>query len=181
MSRTQSHDSSLLKPATLALERRSGLSCEIVRTYARIRSLTTGTFNRVVKDRIAIRLSGANSVQPESARVGPGLRPGRRAKLDNPTEQRPTVLETFTNIRCSEKPCQRQHPTEFPPLFHTGKMARERRFGELPTLSSFRSTRRTMASAAPCAVELKCAQQYGLPLGQERSNSARTPKRKTEN
>ena len=31
------------------------------RTYARIRSLTTGTFNRVVKDRIAIRLSGANS------------------------------------------------------------------------------------------------------------------------
>src|SRR5207248_10185745 len=32
-------------------------------TYARIRSLTTGTFNRVVKDRIAFRLSGANSVQ----------------------------------------------------------------------------------------------------------------------
>src|SRR5579863_6037879 len=31
------------------------------RTYARIRSLTTGTFNRVVKDRIAFRLSGANS------------------------------------------------------------------------------------------------------------------------
>ena len=31
------------------------------RTYARIRSLTTGTFNLVVKDRIAIRLSGANS------------------------------------------------------------------------------------------------------------------------
>ena len=33
------------------------------RTNARIRSLTTGTFNRVVKDRIAIRLSGAHSVQ----------------------------------------------------------------------------------------------------------------------
>jgi len=32
------------------------------RTYARIRSLTTGTFNRVVKDRIAFRLSGAPSV-----------------------------------------------------------------------------------------------------------------------
>jgi len=31
------------------------------RTYARIRSLTTGTFNRVVKDRIAFRLSGAPS------------------------------------------------------------------------------------------------------------------------
>ena len=33
------------------------------RTYARIRSLTTGTFNLVVKDRIAFRLSGAPSVQ----------------------------------------------------------------------------------------------------------------------
>src|ERR1700739_1870835 len=33
------------------------------RTNARIRSLTTGTFNRVVKDRIAIRLGGAHSVQ----------------------------------------------------------------------------------------------------------------------
>ena len=32
------------------------------RTYARIRSLTTGTFNLVVKDRIAFRLSGAPSV-----------------------------------------------------------------------------------------------------------------------
>src|SRR5580700_8654173 len=30
------------------------------RTYARIRSLTTGTFNLVVKDRIAFRLSGAH-------------------------------------------------------------------------------------------------------------------------
>jgi hypothetical protein len=37
------------------------------RTYARIRSLTTGTFNRVVKDRIAFRLSGANSVQANSS------------------------------------------------------------------------------------------------------------------
>jgi len=36
------------------------------RTNARIRSLTTGTFNRVVKDRIAFRLSGANSVQANS-------------------------------------------------------------------------------------------------------------------
>src|ERR1700735_1678144 len=33
------------------------------RTYARIRSLTTGTFNLVVKDRIAFRLSGAPSVK----------------------------------------------------------------------------------------------------------------------
>jgi hypothetical protein len=36
------------------------------RTCARIRSLTTGTFNQVVKDRSTIRLSGAHSVQIES-------------------------------------------------------------------------------------------------------------------
>jgi hypothetical protein len=41
------------------------------RTYARIRSLTTGTFNLVVKDRIAIRLSGANSVQANSHKASP--------------------------------------------------------------------------------------------------------------
>src|SRR5271165_644532 len=41
------------------------------RTYARIRSLTTGTFNLVVKDRIAIRQSGANSVQANSHRANP--------------------------------------------------------------------------------------------------------------
>jgi hypothetical protein len=48
------------------------------RTYARIRSLTTGTFNRVVKDRIAFRLSGAPSVLGEPT-----------------TRVNPTVLETF--------------------------------------------------------------------------------------
>ena len=35
------------------------------RTYARIRSLTTGTFNRIFKDRTTLRLSGAYSVQPD--------------------------------------------------------------------------------------------------------------------
>ena len=48
------------------------------RTYARIRSLTTGTFNLVVKDRIAFRLSGAPS------------------GLDGPaTRASPAVLETL--------------------------------------------------------------------------------------
>ncbi len=37
------------------------------RTCARIRSLTTGTFNQIFKDRIALRLSGAHSVQPKVA------------------------------------------------------------------------------------------------------------------
>jgi hypothetical protein len=39
------------------------LSCEITRTCARVLHLTTGTFNLIVKDRIALRLSGAYSVQ----------------------------------------------------------------------------------------------------------------------
>ena len=46
------------------LLRRSDPVAYLVRSFqtnARIRSLTTGTFNRVVKDRIAFRLSGANS------------------------------------------------------------------------------------------------------------------------
>ena len=52
-----------LKPATLALERRSGLSCENRSDFHPSFHLTTGTFNLVVKDRIAFRLSGAFSVQ----------------------------------------------------------------------------------------------------------------------
>jgi hypothetical protein len=48
------------------------------RTYARIRSLTTGTFNLVVKDRIAFRLSGAPSGLDGSA-----------------TRANPAVLETL--------------------------------------------------------------------------------------
>ena len=44
------------------------------RTNARIRSLTTGTFNRVVKDRIAFRLSGAPSVLDGlTTRVNPAV------------------------------------------------------------------------------------------------------------
>ena len=53
------------------------------RTYARIRSLTTGTFNRVVKDRIAFRLSGAPSVLDGLNLAG------------EPTSANPAVLETF--------------------------------------------------------------------------------------
>jgi hypothetical protein len=50
------------EPATLALERRSGLSCEIRSDSNPSLPLTTGTFNLIVKDRIAFRLSGAPSV-----------------------------------------------------------------------------------------------------------------------
>ena len=75
-------------------------------TNARIRSLTTGTFNRVVKDRIAFRLSGANSVQANS----------HKCESDCP--------RNLTNIPRSQKPCQRMHPTEFPRDFHNGNSRR---------------------------------------------------------
>jgi len=54
------------------------------RTYAQIRSLTTGTFNLVVKDRIAFRLSGANSVQADDEWLS-SLRSTGRARVPVPT------------------------------------------------------------------------------------------------
>ena len=72
------------------------------RTYARIRSLTTGTFNLVVKDRIAVRRSGANSVQA------------------NPHKCESDCPRNLTNILCFAKSCQPQHPTGFPDVFHIG-------------------------------------------------------------
>ena len=66
------------------------------RTYARIRSLTTGTFNRVVKDRIAIRLSGANS------------------GLDGPaTRANPAVLETLQTYVAAQGPVNPRIPQNF--------------------------------------------------------------------
>ena len=78
-------------------------------TNARIRSLTTGTFNRVVKDRIAFRLSGANSVQA------------------NPHKCESDCPRNPTNIRRCARPCQRKRPTEFPPDFHNGNSGRRSR------------------------------------------------------
>ena len=66
------------------------------RTYARIRSLTTGTFNRVVKDRIAFRLSGAPSGLD-------GLTFFGRTRFGaNPSRVNPAVLETFQPYRPRE-------------------------------------------------------------------------------
>jgi hypothetical protein len=53
------------------------------RTYARIRSLTTGTFNRIFKDRITLRLSGAHSVQWISKEHGRGARATVRIRLSS--------------------------------------------------------------------------------------------------
>src|ERR1700676_757241 len=70
------------------------------RTYARIRSLTTGTFNLVVKDRIAFRLSGAPSVLDGLAFLGV-----------NPIRANPAVLETLQTYR--------SHPTLSTPASHS--------------------------------------------------------------
>jgi hypothetical protein len=64
-------------------------------TNARIRSLTTGTFNRVVKDRIAIRLSGANSVQA------------------NPHKCESDCPRNLTNIRAAQNPVNASVPQHF--------------------------------------------------------------------
>jgi hypothetical protein len=92
-----------LNPPKRVREVHGGLSCEIVRAYARILSLTTGTFNRVVKDRIAVRRSGANSVQA------------------NPHKCESDCPRNLTNIQCAGKSCQPIHPTGFPDVFHIGK------------------------------------------------------------
>ena len=64
------------RPRELSYENSVAHLVRSLRTCARIRSLTTGTFNQVVKDRIAFRLSGANSVQADCS-CSPGhIRPG---------------------------------------------------------------------------------------------------------
>ena len=73
-----------------------------LRTNARIRSLTTGTFNRIVKDRIAFRLSGANSVQADLLQ--------ERIRLSS----KPFKHTVLRNVS------QRKRPTEFPLDFHNG-------------------------------------------------------------
>jgi len=76
------------------------LSCEITRTCARVFHLTTGTFNLIVKDRIAFRLSGAPSVQNGVTQV--------RIRLSS---------KPFKHIALSCC-CQPIVPTGFPPVFH---------------------------------------------------------------
>ena len=178
-------------------------------TNARIRSLTTGTFNRVVKDRIALRLSGANSVQAKT----------HECDSDCP--------RNLTTIRCGAKPCQRKPFTEFPRDFHNGNLerpgargAKRSIWGRPPHVSTVASCGRSrlMWGQPPSAVHqaklgretpnrsveerpfkgrvrppprrglsplrLKCAQRYGLPpreaLISAQAFSA-TRKRKTEN
>jgi hypothetical protein len=115
-----------------------------LRTCARIRSLTTGTFNQIFKDRITIRLSGAHSVRRET----------HKCESDRPRNPS-TILR-------GEKPCQRMLRTEFPLDFHNGNMwARASTAGaKAPVLCRHFGAR---LEAAP--FQNGHAQQYGLPLG----------------
>ncbi len=87
------------------------------RTYARIRSLTTGTFNRVVKDRIAIRLSGANSGLDGPAYVG------------EPTSANPAVLETLQTYVAAQDPVNPRIPQNFHGISTLGNRAWDGRPG----------------------------------------------------
>ena len=72
------------------------------RTYARIRSLTTGTFNLVVKDRIAFRLSGAPSVLDglaASSESGCPRNPSNISFAQNPVNTRiPQYFHVFSTL-----------------------------------------------------------------------------------
>ena len=91
------------------------------RTYARIRSLTTGTFNLVVKDRIAFRLSGAPSVQA------------------NPLLERIRLSSKLFNHIVRAKPCQPAHSTAFPRDFHMRNSARNAAQGSSINLEALTS------------------------------------------
>jgi hypothetical protein len=96
------------------------------RTYARIRSLTTGTFNLIVKDRIAFRLSGAPSVQPDDLvwrRHCP-----RRFCL--PTKPHPTQTASSrprnpTTIPCGENPVNQRIPQNFHAFSTSGRVTQK--------------------------------------------------------
>ena len=132
----------------IPLRESRGLSCEIVRTCARIRSLTTGTFNLIVKDRIAFRLSGAPSVQPET----------HKCESDRP--------RNLTNILCRENHCQPIRPTGFPDDFHIGNRPRPVT-GDPENRDVIPNRASGPASNLFCDsgdASLPHAQQYGLPL-----------------
>jgi hypothetical protein len=81
------------------------------RTNARIRSLTTGTFNLVVKDRIAFRLSGAPSVQA------------------NPHKCESDCPRNLTNISFARNPVNPRIPQTFHGFSTFGMPAWDRRPG----------------------------------------------------
>jgi len=86
---------------------RDGLSCEIARIRTRDFHLTTGTFNLVVKDRIAFRLSGALSVQAISDHER------ERSRL-----QRNRLSSKLVQVTSPAANCQPTALTGFPLFMH---------------------------------------------------------------
>ena len=115
------------------------------RTYARIRSLTTGTFNLVVKDRIAFRLSGAPSVQA------------------NPHECESDCPRNPLNISSAPNPVNACIPQHFHVFFHIRKLLRSGTTEELNQPKSLVIPSGITARNLLLR-ELKSTQRYCLPL-----------------
>ena len=149
------------------------------RTYARIRSLTTGTFNLVVKDRIAFRLSGAH----------PGL--DGPAFLGRTQQERIRLSSKPFKHIVRAQPCQRMRPTAFPRDFHMGNMRSTRGPGELntqkPCHSYLQAYRQALSfrAALPRGICFWGAQQHATispsASNQKTPMNRRTPNRRTEN
>jgi hypothetical protein len=88
-----------------------------LRTYARIRSLTTGTFNQVVKDRIVDRLSGAYSVQSDPVWHGHSC-PWRPESRTHRTA--PNCPRNLSTISSAENPVNACIPQNFHEISTTG-------------------------------------------------------------
>ena len=118
-------------------------------TNARNRSLTTGTFNRVVKDRIAFRLSGANSVQanPLQERIRLSSKPYKHTVLRK-------TLSTRALHRISTRFPQREFRVAEQESRTSGAKARQH--------GDFSGT--TEVAPFPGSCSLRSAQRYGLPL-----------------
>jgi len=122
-----------------------------LRTCARIRSLTTGTFNLVVKDRIAVEhptkpkpgLSGTPHSPPERREFSPAG--------DTQVRRRPSSKPYKHTVR--RKTLSIAHPTEFPRDFHNGKRGREAASGSCRAIVELRSTGQPRAAVPTCAVD----------------------------
>jgi len=108
--------------------------------------LTTGTFNLIVKDRIAFRLSGALSVRTE------------------PLTGSRTSSKPFNRI-VSHYRCQPFAITGFPPVIHNG---------ELPSRREKKQARRTLYDNAATLFRFAMAGQIGARRSGRRSNLKRS-------
>jgi len=122
------------------------------RTCARIRSLTTGTFNLIFKDRIAFRLSGANSVRREAHMCAPA------------------VLETLQTYRAAKNPVNRLASQDFQMFSTSGRSPSGRSpggpSGEPPGNTSQRpppAVRSSLSSTVPATAQ-NARNSMGLPL-----------------